>query len=387
MNQDNINILIAPDSFKDCLSSYDVAKYIEDGIYESALKAKTKPFPLADGGEGTANCIHFHKGGRWIDLPVHDPLLRPINKQYLFLEKEQTAVIELATASGLELLSLDERNALKTSTVGTGEFLRDALDNGLKKLILTIGGSATVDGGVGIAAALGFKFFDNNGKEFTPHGGGNLLEISRIYSSNIHPHFQQTEVIIACDVQNILNGPEGAARVYGPQKGADANAVDILERGLRHLSELIFRTTGFNADDHPGTGAAGGAALFFLAFGNGKLRKGFDIVAELTGLETEVSACDIVITGEGRIDQQTTYGKLVSSVAGMVKKHNKGLIGVAGRVDGNKELVRAELGMNALFSIREMATSDEDSLQNASWYLKTIGKTIGTEISEIGRSR
>jgi glycerate 2-kinase len=377
MIKKNLKILIAPDSFKDCLSAYDVAKFIKEGITEKVEQANIKLFPLADGGEGTASCVHFHKGGRWKELVVSDPLQRRVKKDYLVLENEKTAVIELARASGLELLTPGERNALKTSTYGTGELIKDALDNGLERIIFTIGGSATVDGGVGIASALGFRFFGKNGKEIMPVGGGDLKEISKIDSSNLHSFFREAEIIIACDVQNILNGPEGAARVYGPQKGADADAVSMLEEGLNHLSNLVYKDTGFVADDHPGTGAAGGAALFLLAYGKAKLRKGFDIVADITGLDAEISHHDLIITGEGKIDRQTAYGKLVSSVAGLVKKSNKELIGVAGVVEGDKELVKSQLGMNMLFSIRELALSDEDSFKNAPYYLKAIGNMIG----------
>jgi len=378
MAKDQIKILIAPDSFKDCLSAYDVAHCIGHGIAEIRPDACIKLFPLADGGEGSIECIKLHKGGDLISVAVADPLGRPVYAEYLMLEKEHTAIIELARASGIELLTPEERNALATSTYGTGQLIRDALDRGVEKIILTIGGSATVDGGTGITAALGFRFFDVDGNELMPCGG-NLASIFRIDSEHIHAGLRYAEIVIACDVQNVLNGPEGAARVFGPQKGASHDDVLILEQGLKHLSDLVYQSTGFNADDHPGTGAAGGAALFLLSYGKGKLAKGFDIIAELTGLKAEIHHHDVIITGEGKLDSQTAYGKVVSSIASMVKTHDKTFIGVAGMIDGDRQHVSTLYGMQQQYAISDMAVNKEDSINNAADYLREIGRNIGGE--------
>lgn len=379
MSYKKIKVLLAPDSFKDCLSSDEVAKYIGEGISEGCPCTVLNIFPVADGGEGTASCIDFHLGGEWRELTVHDPLHRPVRSKYLVLPKEKTAVIELARASGLEMLTPAERNALKTSTLGTGELIKDALDSGIQKIILTIGGSATVDGGTGIAHALGFRFFDGNNKELSPCGEM-IGKVRRIDKAAVHSGLAQAEILIACDVQNILNGSEGAARVYGPQKGADEKAVKILEKGLSHLSELLLDDSGFNADDHPGTGAAGGASLFLLAYGKGSLKPGFEIIAELTGFYKKVKASDLVISGEGRIDRQTTYGKLLSSIASVTAKNKKPFVAVAGTIDGDKEFLKRELGAAEIYSLRGYAENDDDSIKNAPVYLKRTGILIAEQI-------
>jgi glycerate 2-kinase len=376
----NKKILIATDSFKDCLSSESAARALEKGIKEVFPGAETTVFPVADGGEGTASCINFHRGGRWKKLEVSDPLLRPVLAWYLLLEKDNTAIIELARASGLEMLHSSERNALKTSTLGTGQLIRDALDSGIERIILTIGGSATVDGGTGIASALGFRFVDRHGRQIGPITGGRLTEIDRILSTDIHPRLRETEITIACDVDNYLNGEEGAARVYGPQKGAGADAVRILEDGLNHLSALVLKETGFDADIHPGTGAAGGASLFLLAYGNGMLRSGFEIVSELTGFPGRVKKADLIISGEGKIDRQTAYGKVVSAVARMAAENKKPFLVAGGTIEGNRELLKRELKASELYSVRDLAASDTDSVENAPDYLRKIGKLIGENI-------
>jgi glycerate 2-kinase len=373
-------ILIATDSFKDCLSSELAGKALERGIKEVCPGAETTVFPVADGGEGTASCINFHRGGRWKRLDVSDPLLRPVFAEYLVLEKDNTAIIELARASGLEMLHSSERNALETSTLGTGQLIRDALDSGIGRIILTIGGSATVDGGTGIASALGFRFVDRHGRQIRPVTGGRLREIDRILSNDIHPRLRETKITIACDVDNFLNGEEGAARVYGPQKGADADAVRILEDGLKHLSALVLKETGFDANSHPGTGAAGGASLFLLAYGNGMLRSGFEIVSELTGFPGRVKKADLIISGEGRIDRQTAYGKAVSSVARNAAENNKPFLVAGGTIEGDREFLQQQLGARGLYSVRDLAASDTDSIENASDYLRKIGKLIGENI-------
>jgi glycerate 2-kinase len=376
-NQNKIRkILIAPDSFKDCLTSIEVAGFLSDGIKESSRNTEISLFPVADGGEGTASCIAWHRGGKWIETMVMDPLFRKISARYLVLDDGMTAVIELAGASGLELLSAGDRNPLNTSTFGTGQLIRDAIDRGLRKIILTIGGSATVDGGTGIASALGFKFSDKENNIIDPVRGGDLKEICYINSENVHPAFSETEIIIACDVQNILNGSEGAARVYGPQKGAGEAEVAILEDGLKHLSTIVFNNTGFDADKHPGTGAAGGASLFLLSYGNGELKKGFEIVAGLTGFTDAIKQADLVVTGEGKIDSQTAYGKVVASVALIAKKMQIPLIAVAGLLTEEKERVKQSLSAQEVYSVRNLAENDTDSFKNAPVYLKEIGRLI-----------
>jgi glycerate 2-kinase len=276
-----MKILIAPDSFKDCLPAIEVAQSLADGIRERLPGAEIHLFPTADGGEGTASCLYYHLGGEWVKVIVNDPLHRSIEASYLALDQGKTAVIEMAAASGLELLSKKERDPLKTSTLGTGEMIRHAIQQGAGRIILTIGGSATVDAGTGLAKALGFRFTDHTGNEVQPTGG-NLPQISGIDYKHVLPNLKQTEIVIACDVQNILNGPHGAAIIYGPQKGATPEAIETLKQGLENIASLVYKDSGFNADTHPGTGAAGGTALFLMAYGNARLVKGFDLIASMT---------------------------------------------------------------------------------------------------------
>jgi glycerate 2-kinase len=371
-----MKILIVPDSFKDCLPAIEVARSLAVGIKESHPGAEIRLFPIADGGEGTASCLHHHLGGEWVRVTVNDPVHRSIETAYLSLDQGKTAVIEMASASGLELLSKTERDPLKTSTLGTGEMIRHAMQLGARKIILTLGGSATVDAGTGLAKALGFRFTDLAGRDVQPTGG-NLEKIVKIHSGQVLPEFDKTEIVIACDVQNILNSPHGAATVYGPQKGATPEAVRILRKGLENISGLILNDTGFDADAHPGSGAAGGTALFLMAYGNARLVKGFELIASMTNLQEAINNHDVVITGEGRIDSQTGYGKVVASVAEMVHQtKDKQLIGVAGLVEGSKENVKKHYGMEKLFSVREYAKNDEDSIRNAATYLKMIGKQV-----------
>jgi glycerate 2-kinase len=370
-----MNILIAPDSFKDSLSAVDVTYAVQNGIKSVREDAAVIPFPMADGGEGTTEIIKYHIGGMWHWLEIHDPLQRKINSNYLLLKDRNSAVIELAKASGLELLHPQERNPLHTTTLGTGELIRDALDRKMDNIILTIGGSATVDAGTGIAAALGFRFYDKTGKEILPTGG-TLSEIYRIDADRVHNKFKSVRWTIASDVQNFLNGPEGAAKIYGPQKGADQKAVEILAEGLEHISFLIKKETGFSADNYPGTGAAGGAALFLMAYGTTQLQPGFDILAGLTDFQPAIESADIVISGEGRIDEQTKYGKVIFSIARYTANIGKPLIVVCGIVEGDSDTIRKSLGITEIFTISSRAQNKADSLSNARSYLREIGADI-----------
>lgn len=370
-----MNILITPDSFKDCLPAIEVSRALCNGIKSIKQNVKTILFPMADGGEGTTEILNYHLSGRWQMSTVSDPLKRPIKSRYLLLNDRNTAVIELAKASGLELLRADERNPLLTTTFGTGELIRHALDHNVEEILLTIGGSATVDGGAGIAATLGFRFFDKRGREFIPTGG-TLLHINRIEVDSLHSGLKTTKWVIASDVQNILNGPSGAARVYGPQKGADADAVSRLADGLAHLSNIVQTNTGFSADDHPGSGAAGGAALFLMAYAGATLRPGFEILAELTNFHSSLGAASIVITGEGTFDEQTGYGKVVASVARLTRQTGIPLIVVCGKFRGNPAVMQNSFGIASMYSIRERVNSDAESITNAEKYLEEIGADI-----------
>jgi glycerate kinase len=369
-------IVIAPDSFKNCLQAVHVSEYLAKGIQRVFPGASIVQFPLADGGDGTLDCIQYHKAVQKVHLQVSNPMHRPVYAQYLLADNGKTAIIELASASGIELLKKSQHNVLTTSTYGTGELIRHALHQNVQHIILTLGGSATVDGGMGIAQALGFRFYDDNHSTLKPCGA-NLLRISKIDSSDIDQKLTQTRISIAVDVQNVLNGNTGAAAVYAPQKGASKNDVVVLQKGLLNLSGIIKAQTGFDADKHQGTGAAGGAALFLLAYARANLVKGFDCIADITQFNKSLTNAEWIITGEGKIDNQTSYGKVLAGVCARAHLFNVRPIAVAGMLNADYEHIIKHFGLEALYSITDLARNKTDSLKNADKYLVVIGEKIG----------
>jgi glycerate 2-kinase len=371
-------VLVAPDSFKDSLDSIGVAESLCKGIKKSLPSAEVIPFPVADGGEGTADILKYHIGGQWQNVTALDSLGREIISRYLYLEGKHLAVIELAKASGLELLKSSERNPLRTNTYGTGQLIRHALDMNAAEIMLAIGGSATVDGGTGLAAALGFNFIDNRGKRFIPVGG-TLADIIAVDTSAVHSRFFSTDWLIAADVQNVLHGSEGAARIFGPQKGADPEGVKTLAEGLLHLSAIVKEQTGFDPDAHPGSGAAGGAAFFLTAFGNARIQSGFDIIGDLTGFIKYIEKADLIITGEGSLDGQTKYGKVVSSICRLAQIKGKPVVAVAGQIKGDRDKLRNGLKLQSLYTIKEIARDTEEAIMHTAKYLEDIGESIGLD--------
>ena len=358
-----MNILLAPDSFKDCLSATEVCRYLDHGIRRIYPHAEIKSIPVADGGEGFVAAMLTALGGTEINCPVRDPLGRRIHASYGILGDKQTAVIEMAAASGIELLKPDERNPLVTSTFGTGLLMRDAIERGCRKLIIGIGGSATNDGGTGMAKALGYRFLDHNGEEIDS-GGGNLNQLAHIDHSSVFPLLKETEIRTACDVTNPLTGKHGAAAVYGPQKGAPPEMVAILDQNLEHLAQIIQRDLQVDVLKLVGGGAAGGLGAGLVAFSDARLQAGFDIVKEQTGLEKAVQQADIILTGEGKMDHQTKEGKTPWGVAQLALKHSKPCIGVAGSLgEGYDELY--EEGFTALFALPNGPLSLHESLAQA----------------------
>ncbi len=284
------------------------------GVRLAFPEAEIVSVPLADGGEGTAATLTRQAGGSFILASVLDPLGRPIEAVYGISPDNKTAFIEMAAASGLGLLTADERDPLQASSYGTGQLIVDALEHSVSHVILGIGGSASSDGGTGIAAALGFRFLDKNKKELSP-SGGNLTRIRSIDMAQVHPKLAATEITVACDVTNPLYGPTGAAHVYGPQKGATPRQVELLDLGLRNLAEVASAAFGIDISEQPGAGAAGGTGAGALWFLNATLEAGTEIVFRQIQLEKHIRHADLVITGEGKIDSQTLSGKLVLRVA------------------------------------------------------------------------
>lgn len=326
-----MRILVAPDSFKGSLSAVVAAGAISAGVRRVWSEAIIEEVPLADGGEGTVDALIAATGGSRRRLTVRDPLGRPVTASFGILGDGVTAVIEMAAASGLTLLAPAERNPLVTSTYGTGELLRAALAAGCRKLIIGIGGSATNDGGAGMASALGVKFLDCKGNEL-PAGGGALGRLARIEADNLDGRLREAEIVIACDVNNPLCGPRGAAAVYGPQKGATAAMAESLDRSLARYGAALAEITGENVADLPGAGAAGGLGAGLLAFTGGRLQPGIEVVMEAVKMAERLADKDLVITGEGSLDGQTMHGKVPYGVARLAGRCGVPVLAVAGRV-------------------------------------------------------
>jgi len=357
-----VKILIAPDKFKESLSALKVADSIEKGILKVFPKAVIVKVPMADGGEGTVESLVDATGGKIIKTNVKDPLFRDIESFYGILGDGKTAVIEMAAASGLYLLKDYERNPMITTTYGTGQLIKDALDKGCRKFIIAIGGSATNDGGTGMATALGVKFYDKDGREIGL-GGGELSKIYSIDTSNLDERLKECEFIVACDVANPLIGENGASRVYAPQKGATKEMVEVLDKNLEHYGKLLEKYFNKKIIDVPGSGAAGGLGAGLMAFLNAQLKSGIEIIIETLKLEEKIKEADIVISGEGKIDFQTAFGKTISGIAKLCKKHNKPLIVIAGTVEDIEKLY--EIGVSSVFSTMEKPMFLEDAIKNA----------------------
>lgn len=333
-----MKVLICPDSFKDCLSARQVAAHIAAGIRSVNPGMSIETLPLADGGEGTVNVLVDATDGRIIKVKVHDPLMRITESCFGMLGDRETAVIEMAAASGLEMLKPVERNPWITSTYGTGELIRFALDAGCRRIILGMGGSATNDGGAGAVSALGVRLLDGNGKILSPGGGalGNLATIDR---SGLDKRLEGMPIIAASDVSNPLTGPNGASYVFGPQKGAGPDMVRHLDENLQHFARLIQMHCTRDVENTPGSGAAGGLGAGLTAFLNIIIRPGFDIVSEITKLEEKIKWADLVITGEGKIDFQTQFGKTPYGVGRLALRYHKPVIALAGSLGQGHEML------------------------------------------------
>ena len=344
-----MKIVIAPDSFKGSLTALEVADAIKAGIQRVMPEAEIDEVPMADGGEGTVQALVDATGGQIITQEVCDPLGNRIQADFGVLGDGKTAVIEMAAASGLPLVPEDKRNPMLTTTYGTGELIRAALDRGCRKLIVGIGGSATVDGGAGMGQALGARLLDKDGNEI-PHGGGGLEHLDRIDVSQLDSRIAETTTVVACDVDNPLVGPRGGPEVYGPQKGATPEMVRKLDKYLDRYADIIKRDLGADVKEVPGAGAAGGLGAGLMAFLNAELKSGIDIVIDASGLEQHLKGADLVITGEGQIDSQTIYGKTPIGVAKAAKKLGIPVIGIGGGISDDASVVY-ENGIDALMSI------------------------------------
>ncbi len=344
-----MNIIIAPDSFKGSLSAIDVANAMERGIILVFPDALVTKVPIADGGEGTVEALVTATGGCLMYEEVMGPLGDKVKACWGILGDELTGVIEMAAASGLPLITKEQRNPRLATTYGTGQLIKAALDQGLRKLIIGIGGSATNDGGVGMAKALGVKFLDASNKEL-PNGGAALKELARIDTSGLDPRLVDTTILVACDVDNPLCGIRGASTVYGPQKGATPGMVEELDQVLRHYASIAKETTGRDVADSAGAGAAGGLGAGLLFFTPSQLRPGVEIVLEATCFEEIVKRADLVITGEGCTDFQTAHGKAPVGVAKIAQKYKVPTVCISGGLGHGWEDVLQQ-GIGGLMSI------------------------------------
>lgn len=369
-----MKIVIAPDSYKESLSALDVACAIEAGFREIYPDADYVKIPVADGGEGTVEAMVAATEGRVIPVKVTGPLGEPVAGFYGVSGDEQCAFIEMAAASGLELLSPAQRNPLKTTSWGTGELIRHALDLGVKRIIIGLGGSATNDGGAGMVQALGAKLLTKDHQQIG-QGGAELAALMRIDISELDSRLANCQIDVACDVTNPLTGEEGASAVFGPQKGATPQMVANLDHALAHYAACIKQDLGIDVLSLEGGGAAGGMGAALFAFCGAKLHPGIDIVTEALHLDALVADANLVITGEGRMDSQTVHGKVPVGVARVAKRYHIPVIGIAGSLTADVGVVHQH-GIDAVFSVLYRICSLDDALTHAGENVRMAARNI-----------
>jgi glycerate kinase len=371
----SLRILIAPDKFKGSLASTVVCEIIEKGLLSVHPGLRITRLPLADGGDGLLDMILHYRHAVSRIAAVKDPLGRPVSARWLLAEDGRTAYIEMAAASGLDLLDPTEYDCMRASTYGTGQLIREAIGMGVEEVIIGIGGSATNDGGLGMAAALGYRFLDGLGRELTPCGES-LLQVERIDSADKRS-WEGVRFRVACDVKNPLCGPGGATRVYAPQKGATPAMVEMLEAGMQHYARVLEQYTGTEVAGQAGAGAAGGLGAGCMAFLQARLVSGTDLAVEYSGAEHYAREADIIITGEGRLDHQTLQGKLVSGIASLGRKYKKPVLAICGSLGLSPEDLHAA-GITAAFSIVDRPMPLEEAMEDASRLLYSISCNIGS---------
>jgi len=379
-----VRILIAPDKFKGALNAREVAENIAKGLRDALPDARIDIVPMADGGEGTAEAICEARGGSWLKCKAHDPFGREIEARYAWIKDGKLAVMEMSEAAGMRRLSESERDPVRATTFGVGEMILDAAGRGANEIIIGLGGSATNDGGFGMARALGFRF----DYEHPPSPGfgaaseqekdkervTDLVNLSRIEK----PHdLNLLKIIAAVDVQNPLLGENGATRVFGPQKSASEDELNLLEQALTRLADLVAKEFGSDYRDRPGAGAAGGLGFGLMSFCGATIRPGFDVVAEAVGLESKMKGVDIVITGEGSLDRQTLEGKTPAGVARLARKLGKKVFAIAGRYDGNQQV--HEL-FDEVYQLARSDMSEKEQMKRAGELLREKAREIAQEL-------
>lgn len=377
-----MKIVIAPDSFKESLSALEVATQIEAGFRDVFPTWTYVKVPVADGGEGTVAALVAVTGGRRVPHTATGPLGAPVEAFFGMSGDGRTAIVEMAAASGLALLPPARRDALAATSYGVGELIVAALDAGARSIVVGVGGSASNDGGAGMAQALGVRLLDAQGRELGA-GGGALAALARIDATGLDPRLRHCDIQVACDVDNPLTGPAGASAVFGPQKGATPAQVAQLDANLRHYAALIDADLGIAVAALPGAGAGGGLAAALVAFLRAQLRPGADIVAEALGLEALVAAADLVVTGEGRLDSQSAHGKTPLGVARIAKRHGKPVVAIAGGLGADAALLHAH-GVDAMFGAVPRPCTLEQALAEAAANLRGTARNVAEAI-RIGR--
>ena len=383
-----MRILIAPDKFKGALNAREVAENIAKGLRDALPDAKIDIVPMADGGEGTAEAICEARGGSWLKCKAHDPFGREIEARYAWIEDGKLAVMEMSEAAGMRRLSESERDPVRATTFGVGEMILDSASREANEIIIGLGGSATNDGGFGMATALGYRFFVN-GNELTGPVS-ELVKLTKIKAPTVAagvPHADSTlqlarlppklKLIAAVDVQNPLLGENGATRVFGPQKGASEDEPNVLERALTRLADVVAEEFGFDYRDWPGAGAAGGLGFGLMSFCGATIRPGFDVVAEAVGLESKMKGVDVVITGEGSLDRQTLEGKTPAGVARLARKLGKKVFAIAGRYDGNQKL--CEL-FDEVYQLARSGMSEKEQMKHAGELLREKARELARDL-------
>ena len=369
-----MKIVIAPDSYKESLSALEVATAIEQGFREIYSDAEYVKLPVADGGEGTVEAMVAATQGCRVEVTVTGPLGEPVAAFYGLSGDKQCAFIEMAAASGLESVPPTRRNPLLTTSWGTGELIRHALDAGVTQIIIGIGGSATNDGGAGMVQALGAKLLTKDNQQIA--SGGHALEnLARIDVSELDKRLAGCRIDVACDVTNPLTGPQGATAVFGPQKGATAEMISRLDKALAHFADIIRRDLELDVSNLEGGGAAGGMGAGLYAFCGAKLRPGIEIVTDALHLAEIVADADLVITGEGRIDSQTVHGKVPVGVARVAKRYNLPVIGIAGSLTPDVGVVHQH-GLDAVFSVIYSVCTLDEALENAAENVRMTARNV-----------
>lgn len=379
-----MKIVIAPDSYKESLSALEVAAAIEAGFQEIFPDAEYVKLPVADGGEGTVEAMVAATQGHLVQVTVTGPLGEPVQAFYGLSGDERCAFIEMAAASGLESVPVASRNPLITTTWGTGELIRHALDAGVQQIIIGIGGSATNDGGAGMVQALGAKLLTQDNQQIAA-GGGALEQLARIDLSGLDSRLADCRIDVACDVTNPLTGPEGATAVFGPQKGATAEMIVRLDRALAHFAQIIHRDLAVDVLQLEGGGAAGGMGAALYAFCGARLRPGIEIVTDALHLAELVADADLVITGEGRIDSQTIHGKVPVGVAKVAQRYNVPVIAIAGSLTADVGVVHQH-GLDAVFSVIYSVCTLEEALANAADNVRMTARNVAA-VLKLGQQR